>query len=386
MDKNKRRNSAPVLMLSLALVLAACGGGDEGSEAEGTSSPEAATAASTDAAAPSESGDLDLVKGTYSPIAAYAPLFVAIEEGFFEKYGIENQMDQVRINEALPLVANGDYDWGRSENSPGWFNAINSGLDVYGVVDRLTYECSADNALVVSSALAEEGATSFPDLEGKRIGIIAPGTQADYWLAQLLQDNDMTEADVEVVNLGYADQLAGLATGSLDAAFMLEPLLTQGVDDGSIVPIQSMLAVTPGANIGSMFFGGQFIERDDGDVAARWLAAWLEAARFAQDEANRDATLAAVQKWTEMDQSAVETIYNGTTAEQVPDTTSTWPQVNPNGRIPVDEILATQGQFMVDGGYIDELPPSEQVFNPEPLEAALEIVGEVDAEASQLCS
>ena len=384
------------LGMLLLVVLAGCGGsedagGGDAGDSGTTSTDEGAGEATEGATEPAGTetaagGELDVVRGTYSPIAAYAPLFVAVEEGFFEEFGIENEMDQVRINEALPLVANGDYDWGRSENSPGWFNAINSGLDVYGVVDRLTYTCSADNALSVSRTAYDEGVQTFADLEGRSIGIIAPGTQAEYWLAQLLESNDMNQDDVEVVYLDYADQLAAMAAGNLDAAFMLEPLLTQGVSDDSIVPILSMLDVTPGANIGTMFFGGHFIERDGGDVAERWLAAWLEAARFAQDPANRDATLAAVQKWTEMEMAELEAIYDGTTGEAVPETTSTWPQVNPNGRVNVDEVLSTQGQSMLDGGFIDELPPAERVFNTELIEAALERVGEVDAEAVQLCN
>jgi NitT/TauT family transport system substrate-binding protein len=377
------------LAIVMALVVAACGGddttdttvgGDEATTTSAAADTGTTAAGDTDttvAATTTTSGELDDVKGTYSPIAAYAPLFVAMEEGIFEKWGINNTMDQVRINEALPLVANGDYDWGRSENSPGWFNALNSDLDLYGVVDRLTYTCSADNSLSVSTSLYEEGVDTFAELEGRTIGIIAPGTQAEYWLAQLLEENDMTLEDVNVVYLGYSDQLAGMASGTIDAAFMLEPLLTQGVQAGDITPILSMLEVTPGANIGTMFFGGHFIDRDGGDVAVRWVAAWLEAARFAQDPANKDAVLSAVQKWTEMEMAELEAIYDGRT---------TWPQVNPNGRVDVDEVLATQGQFMLDGEFIDALPPAERVFNGEIVEGALEMIGEVDAEEVQLCS
>jgi NitT/TauT family transport system substrate-binding protein len=377
----RRRVNWLVLALVMAFVIAACGDSESTDTTAGSETTTTTAAPSGDdeettttAATPEE---LDLVKGTYSPIAAYAPLFVAMEEGFFEKWGIQNEMDQVGINEALPLVANGDYDWGRSENSPGWFNALNSGLDLYGVVDRLTYICSSDNSLSISNVTYAEGVDTFEELAGRTIGIIAPGTQAEYWLAQLLEQHGMTADDVEVVYLGYADQLAALGDGTIDAAFMLEPLLSTGVANGAIVPVLPMLEVTPGANIGTMFFGGHFIERDGGDVATRWLAAWLEAARFAQDPANRDATLAAVQKWTEMDMASIETIYDGR---------ATWPQVNPNGHVDIDTVLSTQGQFMLDGGFIDELPPAERIFRGDIVEAALELVGEVDAEAVQLCA
>lgn len=353
------------LVLVAGVLLSSCGGGDAAEESPGGE------------AGAEQSDAPDVVNGTYSAIAAYAPLFVAMEEGFFAKHGIDNQMDEVRINEALPLVASGEYDWGRSENGPGWFNALNSGLNLYGVVDRLTYTCSADNSLVVTKELHDSGVDTFEELSGKSIGIIAPGTQADYWLAQLLEEHDMVLEDVKVVNLNYPDQLAAMSAGNLDAAFMLEPLLTEGIRNESIVPITSMLDVTPGANIGTMFFGGDFIDREDGDVAVRWLAGWLEGARFAQDAENRDATLEAVQKWTDMEMGTLEAIYDGE---------ATWPQVNVNGFVDASNVLETQAQFMLDNDYIDALPEEERVFRGDLVEQALEIVGEVDNEASQLCA
>lgn len=403
---DRTRRWALYLLVALALLAGACSEGSDGTEdttdatdapaAEAEATPAAeepeatapaeepeatpADAAETDTepvvAEPTEA-ELDVVKGTYSPIAAYAPLFVGIEEGFFADHGIRNELDQVRINEALPLVASGDYDWGRSENSPGWFNALNSGLDVYGVVDRLTYTCSADNTLVVSDAAYQEGIRTFEDLDGRNLGIIAPGTQAEFWLSELYDNSSLSEGDIEVIYLDYADQLASLGEGNLDAAFMLEPLLTQGLEMGTIHPVISMLEVTPDANIGTMFFGGHFGERDDGDVATRWVAAWLEAARFAQDPANRDAVLAAVQEWTEVEPAVLESIYDGTT---------TWPQVDVNGIVDPEEVLSTQGQFMLDGEFIDELPPADRVFNDTFVQGALEMVGEVDSSEAQLCA
>ena len=366
------------LLAVMALLIVACGSGSEGTTTTSTTVPSGSdTTAATDETTTTGEREFDLVRGTYSPIAAYAPLFVAMEQGFFEKWGINNEMDQVGINEALALVANGDYDWGRSENSPGWFNALNSGLDLYGAVDRLTYTCSADNSLSISKVVYDQGIDTFEELDGRTIGIIAPGTQAEYWLAQLLAEHNMSQSDVNVVYLSYADQLAALSDGTIDAAFMLEPLLSQGVADGSIVPIMSMLEVTPNANIGSMFFGAKFVERDGGDVAVRWIAAWLEAARFAQDPANRDAVMAAVQKWTEMTPESIARIYDGV---------SSWPQVNPNGYIDADLVLSTQGQFMLDGEFIDELPAKERIFREDLVARALDLVGEVDAAGVQLCA
>ena len=80
-----------------------------------------------------QSGKLDIVKGTLTPLVAYAHVYSAIEKGFFAKYGIQNQIDSVAIAASLPIVARGDYDWGRSSNGAGYFSALNSGLAIVGL-------------------------------------------------------------------------------------------------------------------------------------------------------------------------------------------------------------------------------------------------------------
>src|SRR6185295_14716436 len=143
-------------------------------------------------AAYGQTGKLDVVKGTLTPLLAYAHLYSAIDKGIFAKYGIENQIDSVDLIASLPIVARGNYDWGRSSNGPGYFNAINSGLAVVGVVDRLTYTCSSDNCLSVSTKHYEAGVRAFADLKGKVIGINAPGSATDYWAGRALAENKMT--------------------------------------------------------------------------------------------------------------------------------------------------------------------------------------------------
>lgn len=320
---------------------------------------------------------LDLVKGTFSPLVSYAPLYVAVEKGFFAKYGIENQIDNVAIAASLPLVARGDYDWGRSSNGPGYFNALNSGLGIFGAVDRLTYLCSADNSLVVSAQRHKDGLRSFADLKGRTIGINAPGTATYYWLSVSLRQHKMTRADIRVAHLGYPELLAALTNGAVDAGYMSEPLLTQGLLDGKIKEILPVVDVAKGDNIGVMFFGRAFVEKQNGDLANRWTMAWLEGARFAQDRANRNEVIRMISKWTKVDVAALEACY---------DRKGTWPQVDPNGRVDVDRMMKGLGQYFLETKEIDKLPPPDRVFDPRFVNAALKQLGEVPVGRYQVCT
>ncbi len=315
-----------------------------------------------------QTGALDVVKGTLTPLVAYAPVYSAIEQGFFAKYGIENQIDSVAITASLPIVARGDYDWGRSSNGPGYFNALNSGLAIRGVVDRLTYICSGDNGVVVSKANYDAGVRSFADLKGKVVGINAPGTATDYWVAKLLAEANLEKSDIRMVQLSYPDLLTAMSTGSADAGFLPEPLMTKGVIEDRIRIIRPIADVAPGDNIGVMFFGEKFIEKSDGDLARRWLMAYLEGIRFAQDPANKDAVLAVLARETRVEPEVLTQIY---------DNRVTWPQCEPNGRVDAQKMLDGPGQFFRDDKQIDTLPAAERIFDGTLLEAALKEVGEV---------
>ncbi len=319
---------------------------------------------------------LDVVKGTFSPIVAYAPLYAAVDKGFFAKHGLDNQIQNVAITVSLPLVAKGDYDWGRSSNGPGYFNALNSGLAIVGTVDRLTYVCSADNMLVVSAKASEGGVRSFSDLKGKTVGLNGRGTATEYWHALLLKKYGMQKSDVREVLLGYPDLLAALSSGGADAGYMAEPLLTKGITEGKSKPIIPMHEVAPGDNIGMMFFGKKFIEKQGGDLATRWVMAWLEGARFAQDVKNRDEVIAIVARWTKAEPAILGKIYDGRI---------TWPQVNPNGHVDVDRMLKGLGAFFLETKQIDKLPPAHEIYDPMFVNRALKEIGQVAFDKYQIC-
>lgn len=319
---------------------------------------------------------MTIVKGTLVPIVSYSFLYLAEKKGFFKKYCIENKIDRVGLTVSFPLVAAGKYDWGRSSNGPGLYNAINEGLEIVGVVDRLTYKCSGDNALVISPKAAEEGVRNFKDLKGRTIAIFARGSLSEFWLAKLLEKNGMTEKDIKLVFLGWPEMASALSTGHIDGAFITEPLLTKSLMQRKAVMLVDMGREYSGMNIGMMMFGKHFLEKENGNLAVRWIAAYLEGVRYAQDPANRNEVIEATAKATDVEPEVVTKIY---------DNKITWPQVDPNGYVDVDNILRNEGSFFLKAGAVKKLPEPAKVFDPTYLERALKIVGKVPYEKYQLC-
>jgi NitT/TauT family transport system substrate-binding protein len=69
---------------------------------------------------------------------------------------------------------------------------------------------------------------SVKDLAGKKVGVSAPGSSTHYFLNYLMKKNGVDAASVGVIGIGLgATAVAAMEQGSVDAAVMLDPAVTQ---------------------------------------------------------------------------------------------------------------------------------------------------------------
>jgi NitT/TauT family transport system substrate-binding protein len=69
---------------------------------------------------------------------------------------------------------------------------------------------------------------SVKDLASKKVGVSAPGSSTDYFLKFILKKNGIDPGTVGVVGVGLgASAVAAMEQGSVEAAIMLDPAVTQ---------------------------------------------------------------------------------------------------------------------------------------------------------------
>jgi NitT/TauT family transport system substrate-binding protein len=150
------------------------------------------------------------------------PLFVAKEKGLFAKEGVEVELINMAIHEAMyaGLFA-------------GQIDMIDATVDdmlpnydpeqPYACVFTLTESRGADGIVATNDI------RSIADLEGKSVAF-AGRTVSQFYLNVLLTEAGLTQADIEHVEMSADDAGNAFLMQEVDAAVSWEPWLTQGKD------------------------------------------------------------------------------------------------------------------------------------------------------------
>jgi NitT/TauT family transport system substrate-binding protein len=154
----------------------------------------------------------------------YLPTVLAKQLGEYEKAGVNVEMvDFKGGSQSLTAVLGGSADV-----VSGYFdhcvNLASKGQHLQSIV---VYDRYPGFALVISPK-QNDTIKSVKDLANKRIGVSAPGSSTDYFLKFILKKNGVDPGSVGVIGVGLgASAVAAMEQGSVDAAIMLDPAVTQ---------------------------------------------------------------------------------------------------------------------------------------------------------------
>ncbi|WP_435167067.1 ABC transporter substrate-binding protein [Falsirhodobacter sp. 1013] len=159
-----------------------------------------------------------------SSCICYLPTVLAAELGHFEKHGVDVELiDFKGGSAALKAVVGGSADVvsGYYEHTIS-LAAKQQAMSAFVVLDRLP-------GIALTVAPGKEGEiTSVKDLEGRTVGVSAPGSSTDFFLKYLLAREGLKPDAASVVGVGVgATSVAALEQGRIDAAMTLDPAITQ---------------------------------------------------------------------------------------------------------------------------------------------------------------
>ncbi|MCK5707622.1 MAG: ABC transporter substrate-binding protein [Candidatus Aureabacteria bacterium] len=155
----------------------------------------------------------------------YAHVFIAKENGFFEKNNVSVVLVPTKDDiESRTLYLHGEVD--------GLFNVFTDiiQLNLEGILTKVVYVANhSDTADVI---VGKGAFTSLSDLKGKNVSFEGENTFSHLFVLQALKKAGVEEYDIRFSNVRAQDVLEALEKGKIDAGHTWEPITSQALKKG----------------------------------------------------------------------------------------------------------------------------------------------------------
>ena len=160
-----------------------------------------------------------------NPSLSGAPLYVALEKGYYREAGIDVQLEMSGTSSDMTvLLATNRLHVIGGAISAGFFNSLSKGLPIGLLMSRATSPYF--HYLMIRPELKTK-LREPADLKGRTVAVAARGAILVYELAKVLEAGGLTLADVELKYIPFGQMATALTTGAVDAALMISPLQDQ---------------------------------------------------------------------------------------------------------------------------------------------------------------
>jgi NitT/TauT family transport system substrate-binding protein len=233
-----------------------------------------------------------------------APVYIALDRGYFSDEGLDIQLVPFPADVAgeVSQVALGQLQFGMAGPDPGLFNAMERGVEIRLLASSVTNrETDKTAQLLVRTDLIDSGKFKGPaDLKGARIAV--PGEQSQFYVQRYLDRANVSADDVTWVRMNFADQLAAMKSGAIDAGWNVEPLATTEANQGLAKTVAITGELFPGANAQALIVSPTFA-RENPEAVRRYVYAYLRGLRdyyqaFVKNQGDRGPVVAPLVNHT----------------------------------------------------------------------------------------
>lgn len=246
--------------------------------------------------------DSDQITVAVQPGIPFAPIWVAVDQGFFEDEGLDVETRDVATSaQIIPMTLNGQVQFGAG-SLPPLITAIANDIPVKNTTNLLV---NSDRTAVVMVP-KDSPIRSWKDLEGKRVAVnVQKGAlhMADAGAAEVAGVNPDS---IEFVPVQFPQMLSSLSSGQVDAVTLIEPFESQAMADGLKVISSPLTEAFGDKSSGATIFASNAYIEDNGETVDKFNAAIANAATFINE--NPEDAKAILAKYSGMDESVLDPI------------------------------------------------------------------------------
>jgi NitT/TauT family transport system substrate-binding protein len=273
-----RRFIAGIALLALAGAGAGCGssgGGDTGT-----------------------GGDIDQVKVGVIPIVDVSPLYLGQQRGFFKSRNMELSMESGQGGAAIvPGVLSGQFQFGFS-NITSLLIAETKNVPVKIVSNGVASTGVAGKDFGGVVVRKDSPITKPADLAGKKVAVNTLKNIGDTVVRESVRKAGGDPSAIVFVEMPFANMPAALEGGQVDAAFVVEPVLSTVTGTGGRVVAWCYVDPAPNLTVAAYFASAKLIA-DDPDLVKRFTEAMNESLAYA--DSHPDEVRAVLASYTKID-------------------------------------------------------------------------------------
>ncbi len=213
-----------------------------------------------------------------NPSLSGAPLYIAIEKGYYRDAGVDVQLDMSGLSSDMTVqLATRKLNVIGGAITAGLFNSLSKGLPIGILMSRATSPYS--HYLVIRPEL-KVTLRQPSDLKGRSVAVVSRGAILVYELIKVLEAGGLTLADINLKYIPFGQMATALTTGAVDAALMISPLQdaveakgigVKWINADSTIKAQPVLV--------SVWWMNTDWARDSEDVARRFVRGTLRGVR-----------------------------------------------------------------------------------------------------------
>jgi NitT/TauT family transport system substrate-binding protein len=319
----------PKTLIASALVgvlaLAGCGGSDD---------DEGGTA---------EAGGTTTIDVGVIPILDLAPLYLGMEQGFFEKQGLEVKPQAAQGGAAIVTgVVSNQYEFGFS-NTTSLLVAASQGLPLKAVTNGVnsTGEAGKDFGGIVVPE--DSPIQTAADLAGKRVAVNTLKNINTTTTNKVVRDAGGDPSQIAYTELAFPEIPAAVASGDVDAGQVVEPFLTIAKKQGMREIASNFAQTAPNLTVGLYFTSQQYASQNP-EVVEKFTTAMEESLSYANE--NPEAARKVLSSYTQIEPDIQEAV-----------TLPSWPETIDTASIEVLSELALQDGLITEEPDLAKLLP-----------------------------
>jgi NitT/TauT family transport system substrate-binding protein len=284
-------------LAGLALAVGACGGDEGGGGAD------SAVTGST----PQE---MTTLRVGLIPIIDVAPIYIGMEQGFFEKRGIKIEPQLAAGGAAIvPAVVSGDNEIGFSNNvSLIIAKAKRVPIRVVAAGVGVSPDTTSGNENVgYCTVLAPKDSAirDVADLQGTTIAVNTLNNIGDVTIRAALEEAGVNPDSVRFQEIPFPDMPAALGNDRVDAAWECEPFVSGLLDEGARPVLNNYGSTDPNLSVASYFTSDRFAEKNP-EALQGFLEGLKESMAYASK--NPDAVRQAITEYAGVDQKTAQDV------------------------------------------------------------------------------